>query len=89
MGGANKKYLDDITWYITINANPDGYEFTWDENRMWRKTRNTNTPNNICVGVDPNRNWDNHWNTVRLSKCITKNGETGNFEFFSNFVFEL
>jgi len=65
-GGANAKYLDDITWYIAISVNPDGYEYTWDGNRMWRRTRNTNTPTN-CVGTDPNRNWDAHWATVGAS----------------------
>lgn len=27
---------------------------------MWRKTR---TPQGICYGVDPNRNWGYRWNT--------------------------
>jgi hypothetical protein len=25
--------------YFLPSANPDGYAFSWDENRMWRKTR--------------------------------------------------
>ena len=65
-GGANAVYLSDITWYITINQNPDGYEYTWTDQRMWRKTRNTGTPTQ-CDGVDPNRNWDAHWATVGSS----------------------
>jgi len=34
------------------------YDYTWTDNRMWRKTRMPN-PNSIlgCVGTDPNRNW--------------------------------
>ena len=43
-GGAEKKYLDDITWHIVININPDGYNYTWTSQRMWRKTRADNTP---------------------------------------------
>lgn len=27
------------------------------QNRMWRKTRSKHS-GSICVGVDPNRNWD-------------------------------
>lgn len=27
------------------------------QNRMWRKTR-SHTQGSLCVGVDPNRNWD-------------------------------
>ena len=59
-GGANAKYTKDITWYITINTNPDGYVKSHNENRMWRKTTNTNTPG-PCSGVDPNRNFDANW----------------------------
>ncbi|GLV45589.1 uncharacterized protein CBL_02609 [Carabus blaptoides fortunei] len=35
-----------------------------DTNRMWRKTR---SQGKICVGVDPNRNFDFHWNEVGTS----------------------
>jgi len=59
-GGEDAKYLDDITWYIHINMNPDGYVYTHGPDRMWRKTRNPNTPG-VCDGVDPNRNWDANW----------------------------
>ena len=27
------------------------------QDRMWRKTRSKN-PGSVCIGVDPNRNWD-------------------------------
>ncbi len=30
------------------------------QDRMWRKTR-SRTSNPLCVGTDPNRNWDYHW----------------------------
>jgi len=29
------------------------------QDRMWRKTVTKGT---VCNGVDPNRNWDDHWN---------------------------
>ena len=28
--GAEKQFLTQITWYIVINVNPDGYEFTFN-----------------------------------------------------------
>ena len=31
----NTKYLDDITWHIVININPDGYEYTWTGSRFF------------------------------------------------------
>ncbi|XP_070582190.1 carboxypeptidase B-like [Ptychodera flava] len=64
--------LDRYDLYILICMNPDGYEFTWDENRLWRKTR---TPNlgSECVGTDPNRNWDYEWGGagVSFNPCST------------------
>merc|ERR1712051_1132226 len=51
-------YLDKINWYFLPSANPDGYQYTFDSDRLWRKTR---SPQGGCFGVDPNRNWDFHW----------------------------
>ncbi|XP_065072624.1 zinc carboxypeptidase-like [Ochlerotatus camptorhynchus] len=46
-------------WYFIVMANPDGYEFSRNNNRMWRKTRQPATI--LCVGADPNRNFDYNW----------------------------
>ena len=49
-------------WFIPV-ANPDGYEFTFDHERLWRKNlRDNNNDGQITVvdGVDPNRNFPNH-----------------------------
>jgi len=54
------KLIDNIDVYVLPVFNPDGYEYTWTKDRMWRKTR-SNT-GHVCIGVDPNRNWDFHWN---------------------------
>ena len=56
---------DDVTaslremynWYIHPVVNPDGYDYTWTDNRMWRKTRRPNEGSD-CVGTDGNRNFD-------------------------------
>ncbi|ESO90336.1 hypothetical protein LOTGIDRAFT_204246 [Lottia gigantea] len=56
--------LEAFDWYIVPVVNVDGYAYTWDKERLWRKTR---TKHILCYGSDPNRNWDNHW-------C---NGESG------------
>ena len=50
-------------WFVLV-ANPDGYQYTFDHERLWRKTlRDNNNDGEITVGdgVDPNRNWPNHW----------------------------
>jgi carboxypeptidase A1 len=46
--------------------NLDGYVYTWEKNRMWRKNRQ---PNNLfCVGTDPNRNFGYKFGTGGSSK---------------------
>ena len=44
--------------------NPDGYEYTFDHERLWRKNLRDNDGNGqitVGDGVDPNRNYPNHW----------------------------
>ncbi len=38
---------------------PDGYSYTWTNNRLWRKNRRPNP--NGSTGVDLNRNWGYQW----------------------------
>ena len=50
-------------WFV-ISANPDGYQYTFDTERLWRKTlRDNDGDGQITVGdgVDPNRNFAEHW----------------------------
>uniref|UniRef100_A0A8C7ZK11 Carboxypeptidase A1 n=1 Tax=Oryzias sinensis TaxID=183150 RepID=A0A8C7ZK11_9TELE len=49
--------LNNMDIFLETVTNPDGYDYTQNSNRMWRKTRKPN-PGSSCVGVDPNRNWD-------------------------------
>eukprot|EP00604_Paraphysomonas_vestita_P001366 CAMPEP_0174817904 /NCGR_PEP_ID=MMETSP1107-20130205/459_1 /TAXON_ID=36770 /ORGANISM="Paraphysomonas vestita, Strain GFlagA" /LENGTH=339 /DNA_ID=CAMNT_0016029029 /DNA_START=282 /DNA_END=1301 /DNA_ORIENTATION=- len=52
--------LDNFDLYVAPILNVDGYEYTWNGDRMWRKTRSPNAKS-PCVGTDPNRNWNFHW----------------------------
>jgi len=58
--------LSTYEFHTVTILNVDGYDYTWNTDRMWRKTRKPNSPN-PCNGTDPNRNWDNHWCTVGAS----------------------
>jgi murein tripeptide amidase MpaA len=58
--------LDSLEWYILPVFNVDGYAFTFEGDRMWRKTRSTYS-SRLCVGVDPNRNWDKAWGEAGAS----------------------
>ncbi|XP_034984321.2 carboxypeptidase A2 [Zootoca vivipara] len=49
--------LNAMDVFLMPVANPDGYVFSQAKNRMWRKTR-SKIPGSLCLGADPNRNWD-------------------------------
>lgn len=62
--------VDTLDLVFVPILNPDGYEWTWTDDRMFRKTRMPNDKS-PCVGTDPNRNWDFHWGEAGQSsvKC--------------------
>lgn len=50
-------------WIIPV-ANPDGYEYTFTNERLWRKNLRDNNGDGIITsidGVDPNRNFNSKW----------------------------
>ncbi|MGD8451850.1 MAG: M14 family zinc carboxypeptidase [Phycisphaerae bacterium] len=46
-------------FYLAPCVNPDGYNYTWTTDRMWRKNRRNNGDGSW--GVDLNRNFGFHW----------------------------
>ncbi|GAC71234.1 zinc carboxypeptidase [Moesziomyces antarcticus T-34] len=52
--------LSSFSITVVPVSNPDGYVYSWDKNRMWRKNRQPNHfPSGLfCKGVDVNRNYD-------------------------------
>uniref|UniRef100_A0A3P8VUG0 Carboxypeptidase B2 (plasma) n=1 Tax=Cynoglossus semilaevis TaxID=244447 RepID=A0A3P8VUG0_CYNSE len=58
--------LDNMDVYVLPVMNPDGYHYTWTNNRMWRKNRSASSGSS-CIGVDLNRNFDANWCTEGAS----------------------
>ncbi|XP_049878940.1 carboxypeptidase B-like [Pectinophora gossypiella] len=57
--------LEGTDWIIYPVVNPDGYEFSHTDERLWRRTRSTNpNPDTECRGADGNRNFDVAFNTT-------------------------
>src|SRR3954454_2721247 len=59
-----KNILKNTELWFVISANPDGYQYTFDHERLWRKNlRDNNGDGQITPGdgVDPNRNFNEHW----------------------------
>lgn len=65
----NEEVIKKLTFYIVPLVNPDGYEYTHVEDRLWRKTM-SKQPDSNCVGVDVNRNFDSHWNGTKVYQNI-------------------
>lgn len=60
-----KELLKETELWFVISANPDGYQYTFDADRLWRKNLRDNDGDGRTTnadGVDPNRNFDEHWN---------------------------
>jgi hypothetical protein len=50
-------------WFVLV-ANPDGYQYTFEGDRLWRKNMRDNDGDGVHTaadGVDPNRNWPSHF----------------------------
>lgn len=65
--GSNQRVTDLLNntevWVIPV-ANPDGYQYTFTNERLWRKNLRDNDGDGeitIVDGVDLNRNFESHW----------------------------
>ncbi|CAG5016918.1 unnamed protein product [Parnassius apollo] len=61
--------LHDYDWILIPVANPDGYKYSFTNDRFWIKTRSTDQHllSIVCPGVNVNRNFDFFWNTIGTS----------------------
>lgn len=55
----NEDLLEKTDWVILPMANPDGYLYSHETDRLWRKNRAR--VNTLCQGVDLNRNFPFQW----------------------------
>lgn len=70
--------LQAIDFYIVPIMNPDGYEYSHEQERLWRKNRRRNF-GAYCIGTDLNRNWGYEWGGQGSGKypCQETYGGTG------------
>ncbi|XP_053616172.1 carboxypeptidase B-like [Plodia interpunctella] len=72
------RFLSNFDWVIIPVVNPDGYEYTHTNLRLWEKTRSTNSNlGAICPGVNINRNFDIDWGFSGSSSSPCSNNFAG------------
>ena len=49
---AHSDLTESLDWYFLPSHNPDGYAYSRDHNRMWRKTRSDNGGIFGCKVID-------------------------------------
>jgi len=73
------QFLNTLEFVIVPLSNPDGYEYAWTNERLWRKNRKKNTGGSF--GVDLNRNWNSHWGGSGSSNIPTSDTYRGTAAF--------
>ena len=59
-------YGDTYDFHIFPIVNPDGFVYSQERDRLWRKTRTPPPPGQTCFGTDINRNWEYGWDANPL-----------------------
>ncbi|KAH8307011.1 hypothetical protein KR044_003180 [Drosophila immigrans] len=57
----------NVDWYIIPVLNVDGFVYSHEAERLWRKSRLPSDPTGECIGTDLNRNFNYRWMQIGAS----------------------
>lgn len=85
------KMVKSFDYHFIVIANPDGYEYTWNHDRLWRKNRRLtknqayhkrlNPSIATCQGIDINRNFDISFSTDGATRLPCQDNYCGDVPF--------
>lgn len=64
----DSKEMAHLDFLFIPVLNPDGYEYSWTHDRLWRKNRQQ-TVNPNCIGIDIDHSYDYHWTKSTDWEC--------------------
>lgn len=78
------KELAKLDFLFIPVLNPDGYEYSWTTDRLWRKNRQPVDGGNDsnCMGIDIDHSYDYHWTKSSDTACGEEYAGTTPFEAY-------
>ncbi|WVW86995.1 hypothetical protein I302_109051 [Kwoniella bestiolae CBS 10118] len=74
--------LRSFRFTVVPQINPDGYAYSRDKSRMWRKNRQDVGGKGSCLGIDLNANWGYKWQHSKSTACSEGYGGREAFEAY-------
>ncbi|VEU21753.1 DEKNAAC102291 [Brettanomyces naardenensis] len=80
-------YLDNLDFLFLPVMNPDGYDYSWKTERLWRKNRQE-TYHPRCFGLDIDHSFNFHFTKGDDSPCSEEYSGEGAFESLESYAWD-